>query len=161
VPKPEDKSAPEPAIPSVTLEKPEISHLVNGKVTWTVKADSFKSDAKTGITKLFNSRGLFLRGKDRKLEFTGPLTIYDTKDKSVRVEGGVRGKFVPEDRELTADGINWSEKSGIIVADNVNIKVGGANLTGARMELNPDSRKAAFSGGVRIEIPVPAGRKGK
>jgi hypothetical protein len=152
--KPDKNAEAEPVLPNVEVEKPEISHLVNGKVSWKIKAESIKSDADSGIARLYDSQGLFLRGKDSGLEFSGPLAIYNSKEKSVRIEGGVRGKLLPEEHALNADQINWNEKNGKIVAEKVSIKVGDARLTGGRMEMKPGVKKAAFSGGLRIEIPV-------
>ncbi|MFA6448939.1 MAG: hypothetical protein WCX65_05720 [bacterium] len=153
-PKADGKTESDPVMPNVEVEKPEISHLVNGQVAWTVSADSVKSDAETGITKLFNSHGLFVRGKDSGLDFSGPMTVYNAKEKSVRVEGDIQGRLLPEEHTLTAQSIDWNEKSGKVVAEKIVIQIGKAKLTGGRMELTPDSRRASFSGGVKIEMPV-------
>lgn len=158
VSKSEEKAEDASPLPNINVEKPEISHIVDGQVAWTVGADSIESDAEAGVTRLVNSRGMFVMDGDRGLEFTSPLTVYNVKTKDVRVEGDINGKIVPEDHTLTAGGISWDEKTGMIVAGDVEVVMNGAALSGGRMELRPDNKKAVFYGGVRIKIPVE--RKG-
>jgi len=157
--KKKEKEDNDPGLTNINVEKPEISHLVDGQVVWTVSADSVKSDVKSGVTKLYNSNGLFVRKGDSGLEFSGPLAIYNSKTKSVRVEGEVKGKLVPEDSSLTAGSISWEEKSGKIVADKVRLAVGEATAAGGRMELNQKDKKVTLSGGVRIEAPFARPRR--
>ncbi len=154
-----EKQEDSPPLPNINVKKPEISHIVDGQVAWTVGADSIESDPEAGRTRLLNSIGIFVREGDRGLEFTSPLTVYDAKSKNVRVEGGIKGKLVPEDHALTAAGLSWDEKTGTVVVSDVKVEMNGADLRSGRMELRTDDEKVLFSGGVRITIPVE--RKGR
>ncbi len=150
----------DPGLLNINVDRPEISHLVDGQVVWTVGAKTVKSDMKTGETKLYGTSGIFVREGDSGLEFSSPLTVYNTKTKKVNVKGGVKGRLVPEGDSLTAKTIAWDEKDGMITVERVKVAVGDATASAGRMELDPKKKKVKLSGGVKIEVPFnPQGDK--
>jgi hypothetical protein len=141
------------------ITKPEISHLVDGKVKWTLSGDSIATQPDAKSVHLVNSWGTFVRDKDRGMDFLAPRTIYDRSEKSVVIDGGVKGKLIPENHEFNASNISWNEKKNSIMIENVDMKMSGANVRSKTMEFTPDNKRVMFRGDVRIVIPI--GRKVK
>ncbi|HOO55254.1 MAG TPA: LPS export ABC transporter periplasmic protein LptC [bacterium] len=144
----------DPMLPDVSVTRPEISHYVDGEVKWTVTAESVKSDSASGITELRESEAKFIREEESELDFEAPLTFYDTKEKRVSLEGGIAGRMVPEQHEISASRVDWREKTGVLTASDVRVDFEGARVEGGTMEIKPDEKTVAFSGDVIIEIPV-------
>jgi hypothetical protein len=154
----EKKPSEEPLIPEVNMKNPEISHVVDGVVRWTVRSKSVKSDTKTGLAKMIGSEGVFVRSGDKGLEFNAPETVYDTKKKRVRAQGGVDGRLIPEDSGIHADDISWEGSTGIVTASAVKIDMGSVKVSGNKMEIAPGEKTVKITGNVRIEIKLD--RKG-
>lgn len=146
--------AEDPVLPDFKVKKPEISHLVDGVVKWTVSSESMKSDPGNGTVRLLDSRGTFVRDENSGLEFTAPVTVYNTKTKNIIVEGGVDGRLLPEDHSMRASGIEWNGESGIVLARDINIDMGKAKVTGKRMKIMPGEKKIEIAGNVRIVIEI-------
>lgn len=135
---------------SITVNSPEISHLVDGKVTWKVYAGKIQSDTGSGDTYLKNSRGVFFREKDNedvRFEFEAPVTIYNAKTKKVRVSEGVVGRLIPEMVEMSANNIEWNEEVGKLVANAITLETKFTTIKGESMILRPDDKKITITGG--------------
>lgn len=140
---------------NITVNEPEISHLVDGKVTWKVYAESINSDTGSGDTFLEHSRGIFFREKDNdevRFEFNAPMTVYNSKTKEVSASSGVLGKLFPEMIELKAENLEWNEEAGKLVADIIFLETKDTKIQGKKMVLRPDDRHITLSGGVEAEF---------
>lgn len=136
---------------SITVNSPEISHLVDGKVTWKVYAGKINSDTGTGDTYLENSRGIFYREKNNRevrFEFEAPLTIYNSITKEVRASKGVEGKLIPEMVSMSANNMEWNEEAGQLVAETIILETKITRIKGKKMILRPDDKKIRITGGV-------------
>ena len=144
----------EPVLPDVEVDKPEITHFVDGVVNWTVTAESISVDAESGEARLLESQGIFVRDEDHGLSFKAPVTVYDTRSRNVKLEGDIEARLVPEEHEIQAKEISWDESTGVLVANEVKVAMDGGHVTGGWMELRYGEKKVAFDGGVLIEMPV-------
>jgi hypothetical protein len=150
----ESGDAENPALPGIEAENPEIKHFVDGKVKWTMGAESISSEDISGQTMFSNSRGVFIREEGFELEFAAPLTIYDRAEKTVRVEGGVAGTLKPEGHEMTAREMAWKESSDELLAMDAIVKVDGGSIRGDEMRMKREGRRVAMEGNVVIELEI-------
>jgi len=155
------KDEEEPGFEHLEVKRPEISHLVDGVVKWTVRSETIKNNAETGLVDMVGSSGLFVRDGDGGLEFAAPVTEYDSKTKSVTAKGGVEGKLVPEDSRMKASDITWDGKTGKVIARKVEMETENARIQGEKMEIKPGEKTIEVTGDVKIEIELdPEKRKG-
>ncbi|OQA84482.1 MAG: hypothetical protein BWY28_02942 [bacterium ADurb.Bin236] len=151
----EESGEPEnPVLPGIEAENPKIKHFVDGKVKWTMGAESISSEDLSGQTVFSKSSGVFVREEGFELEFAAPLMIYDRAEKTVRVEGGVSGTLKPEGHEMSARQMEWKESSDELSAADAVVKVDGGSIRGDEMRLKREGRRVAMEGNVVIELEL-------
>jgi hypothetical protein len=144
---------------SINLKSPEITHLVDGRVKWNVKAKEVVSEPDTGKSVLRETSGKFFGRDGNIISFLAPLTTYDPALGEVRIDGVFSGKVGKPELALEGSNLRWSDRQEKLTADNASLQTGGTSVRGDRVNILPNSKTVNFEGNVQIEMPIKKKKK--
>lgn len=149
--------APQGKKPILELHRPEITHIVDGKTLWQVKADEVETDPETGASVLRGVEGQVFGDEERVMHFQAPLTFYDPASGTVRIQGEFHGDVGAETQaSLRGRDLQWNNEDRKLQVADAMLAVNGTSIRGDAMTILPEMESVQFKGNVRIEIELSA-----
>jgi hypothetical protein len=141
-------------VKSVSVKRPNITHMADGQVKWELKADEVVSEPATGKSVLRGSSGQIFGANGRIISFFAPLTVYDPATNEVRIDGRFSGEVGSQGISMGGSNLRWNDKQDMLSADDADLSVKDAKIKGDRVTILPGKKSVTFEGNVEIELPL-------
>jgi len=137
------------------VRRPEITHIVDGKVQWQVKADEVETNTETGASVFRGVEGQVFGDEERVLHFVAPLTFYDPASDTVRIQGAFHGE-VGADKGAAIQGRNlhWNNLDRKLMVEEARLSMAGTRIQGDAMTILPEEDSVFFQGNVQIDLEL-------
>lgn len=144
---------------SLEVRRPEITHIVDGKVQWQVKADEVETNTETGASVFRSVEGQVFGDEERVLHFVAPLTFYDPASDTVRIQGEFQGQVGADDgAALQGKNLHWNNLDRKLMVEDARLSMAGTRIQGDAMTILPEEDSVLFQGNVQIELELAPSR---
>ena len=139
----------------LSVHSPEITHIVDGKVQWQVKAEEVETDPESGASVLRDVQGQVFGDEERVLYFEAPLTFYNPASDTVRIDGTFRGEVGEEkDAALQGRNLQWNNTDRKLLVEQPQLSMNGTRIRSHVLTILPEQDTVEFRGGVEIELDL-------